>query len=89
MEELARLMFEMDVRLEHGFSRELMVRALNCPEMTQKYGREVTIMNKEGKEIQSVEPILGKYIYPGTVRNHGGDARMDFLRNSGYQTKAK
>ena len=42
VDELAKLMFEVENQLKHGFSRELVSRALMHPEMQLKYGKTKT-----------------------------------------------
>lgn len=74
---LALLMFKVDTKLIHGFSRKLIIDALNTDKMTQKYGRIHDDPNaKEGEEPKHVE-ILQKAHW------------VEFLQNSGYKTKAK
>jgi hypothetical protein len=61
---LTKLMFELDIRLFHGFSRELIARALMTPEMQLKYGkvRPVVVEEDDKEEKKEVGPT--DLLYP-------------------------
>ena len=70
-------MFEIDMKLKHGFSRDLIGKVLMTPEMTERFGRE------------RPPPEEGKEQLPGKLPLMETADYKKMLMDSGYRTKGK
>lgn len=88
VDSLAKLMFEVENQLKHGFSRELVAKVLMSDGFRLKHGRarpapeeakgeETKQKTEMEKRLMVVEPLMDK------------ESRIDFMVQSGFRSKGK
>ena len=77
---MAKLLFDLDLKIKHGLSRELVTRAMMTEEMKERFGRKKKFNARkdpeEEKDMVIKLPILDKHQY------------KSFLAGSGYNSKS-